>query len=60
MADKQLPGVLGTLHKRRREIRLPQFREQLIYCDAKEKEKKFIFLLNAAKPKEDGVCREHP
>ena len=55
--DKQLPGVLDTLHKRLREILLPQFREQLIYCDTQRED--FVFTLNAAKPeKEDKECAE--
>ena len=55
--DKQLPGVLDTLHKRLREILLPQFREQLIYCDTQKKD--FVFTLNAAKPeKEDRECAD--
>ena len=57
VAEEQLPGVLDTLHKRLREILLPQFREQLIYCDTKKDD--FIFTLNAAKPeKEDRECAE--
>jgi GTPase SAR1 family protein len=57
VADEQLPGVLDTLHKRLREILLPQFREQLIYCDTKRDD--FVFTLNAAKPeKEDRECAE--
>ncbi|CAI8035671.1 hypothetical protein GBAR_LOCUS19984 [Geodia barretti] len=57
VAEKQLPGVLDTLHKRLREILLPQFREQLIYCDTKQDD--FVFTLNAAKPeKEDRECAE--
>ena len=57
VADEQLPGVLDTLHKRLREILLPQFREQLIYCDTKRED--FVFTLNAAKPeKEDRECAE--
>ena len=55
--DKQLPGVLDTLHKRLREILLPQFKEQLIYCDTQKKD--FVFTLNAAKPeKEDKECAD--
>ncbi|CAI8033815.1 hypothetical protein GBAR_LOCUS19067 [Geodia barretti] len=57
VADEQLPGVLDTLHKRLREILLPQFREQLIYCDTERDD--FVFTLNAAKPeKEDRECAE--
>ena len=57
VAEEKLPGVLDTLHKRLREILLPQFREQLIYCDTKKDD--FIFTLNAAKPeKEDRNCAE--
>ena len=58
VAEEQLPRVLDTLHKRLREILLPQFREQLIYCDTKKDD--FIFTLNAAKPqKEDRECAEN-
>ena len=54
--EKQLPGVLDTLHKRLREILLPQFKEQLIYCNT---QKDFVFTLNAAKPeKEDKECAD--
>ena len=57
VAQEELPGVLDTLHKRLREILLPQFREQLIYCDAQKED--FVFTLNAAKPeKEDKECAE--
>ena len=57
VAEEQLPVVLDTLHKRLREILLPQFREQLIYCDTEKDD--FIFTLNAAKPeKEDRECAE--
>ena len=57
VAEEQLPGVLDTLHKRLREILLPQFREQLIYCDTEKDD--FIFTLNATKPeKEDRECAE--
>ena len=55
VAQEKLPGVLDTLNKRLREILLPQFREQLIYCDTQKED--FIFTLNAAKPeKEDKEC----
>ena len=57
VAQEKLPGVLDTLHKRLREILLPQFREQIIYCDTKKED--FIFPLNAAKPKkEDKECAD--
>ena len=55
VAQEKLPGVLDTLHKRLREILLPQFREQLIFSKGED----FIFTLNAAKPeKEDKECAE--
>ena len=58
VAQEKLPGVLDTLHKRLREILLPQFREQLIYCDIQKED--FIFTLNAAKPeKEDKECADN-
>ena len=57
VTDKKLPGVLDALHKKLREILLPQFKEQLIYCH--EEGKDFIFTLNAAKPvKKDRECAE--
>ena len=57
VAQEKLSGVLDTLHKRLREILLPQFREQLIYCDTQKED--FVFTLNAAKPeKEDKECAE--
>ena len=55
VAQEKLPGVLDTLHKRLREILLPQFREQLIFRKGDD----FVFTLNAAKPeKEDKECAE--
>ena len=55
VAQEKLPGVLDTLHKRLREILLPQFREQLIFRKGED----FVFTLNAAKPeKEDKECAE--
>ena len=57
VAQEKLPGVLDTLHKRLRKILLPQFREQIIYCNTKKED--FIFTLNAAKPeKEDKECAD--
>ena len=57
VADENLPGVLDSLHKRLKEILLPQFKEQLIFCDKKGED--FIFTLNAEKPvKEDKECAE--
>ena len=54
---EKLPGVLDTLHKKLREILLPKFKDQIIFC-SKEGED-FIFTLNAAKPgKEDKECAE--
>ena len=57
VADENLPGVLDSLHKRLKEILLPQFKEQLIFCDKKGED--FIFTLNAEKPvKEDKECAD--
>ena len=57
VADEKLPGVLDTLHKRLREILLPKFKDQIIFC-TKEGED-FIFTMNAAKPvKKDKECAE--
>ena len=51
----KLPGVLESLHKRMKKILLPQFKEQLIYCN--EKAEDFIFTMNAAMPEdEDRKC----
>ena len=53
--DKELPGVLEYLHKRLKKILLPEFKEQLIFCDSTGKD--FIFTLNAAKPEDkDREC----
>ena len=57
VADESLPGVLDSLHKRLKEILLPQFQEQIVFCD--ERMEDFIFTMNAAKPvKEDKECAE--
>ena len=57
VADESLPGVLESLHKRLKEILLPQFKEQLIFCDKKGED--FIFTLNAKNPeKKDKECAE--
>ena len=57
VADKQLDGVLDTLYKKLREILLPRFKDQIIYCN--EKGEEFVFTLNAAKPeKMDKECGE--
>ena len=54
---EKLPGVLDALHKRLREILLPKFKDQIIFC-SKEGED-FIFTMNAAKPgKKDKECAE--
>ena len=53
--DKELPGVLEHMHMRLKEILLPEFKEQLIFCDSTGKE--FIFTLNAANPDDkDREC----
>ena len=50
-----VPGVLEQLHKRLKKILLPEFKEQLIFCDSTGKD--FIFTLNAAKPEDkDREC----
>ena len=52
---EELPGVLDTLHKKLREILLPKFKDQIIFCNKEGED--FIFTLNAAKPaKEDKEC----
>ena len=55
--EGKLPGVLVALHKRLKEILLPRFKEQIVYCD--EEMKEFIFTMNAKKPtKKDKECAE--
>ena len=55
--EGKLPGVLAALHKRLKEILLPRFKEQIIYCD--EEMEEFIFTMNAKKPtKKDKECAE--
>ena len=57
VAAEKLPGVLDTLHKRLREILLPQFEEQIIFCDSTMED--FIFTLDAKEPvKKDKECAE--
>ena len=48
VAAEKLPGVLDTLHKRLKEILLPQFKEQIVFCDSTMED--FIFTLNGKKP----------
>ena len=50
----KLPGVLESLQERMRKILLPQFKDQIIYCNKTRKD--FIFTMNAAQP--DDVDRE--
>ena len=55
VAVDKLPGVLDTLHKKLREILLPRFKDQIIFCDDNMED--FIFTMNAAKPvKKDKEC----
>ena len=57
VAVDKLPGVLDTLHKRLKEILLPKFKDQIIFCN--EEGEDFIFTMNAAKPeKKDKECAE--
>ena len=57
VAAEELHGVLDTLHKRLREILLPQFKERIVFCDSTMED--FIFTMNAAKPaKKDKECAE--
>ena len=57
VAVDKLPGVLDTLHKKLREILLPKFKDQIIFCNKEGED--FIFTLNAAKPgKKDKECAE--
>ena len=55
VAVDKLPGVLYTLHKKLREILLPKFNDQIIFCNKEGED--FIFTMNAAKPaKKDKEC----
>ena len=57
VAEGELPTKLEALHKRLKEILLPQFKDQIVYCNKKREE--FIFTMNAAKPvKKDQECAE--
>ena len=57
VAVDKLPGVLDTLHKKLREILLPKFKDQIIFCNKEGED--FIFTLNAANPgKKDKECAE--
>ena len=57
VAEGELPTKLEALHKRLKEILLPQFKDQIVYCNKKGEE--FIFTMNAAKPvKKDQECAE--
>ena len=57
VAVDKLPGVLDTLHKKLREILLPKFKDQIIFCNKEGED--FIFTMNAAKPvKKDKECAE--
>ena len=56
VAEGELPGKLEALHKRLKKILLPQFKDQIVYCNKKGD---FIFTMNAAKPvKKDQECAE--
>ena len=48
--ESKLPELLEERHKQLKAIVLPQFQEQLIYCDRQLK--KFIFTMNAKQPEE--------
>ena len=57
VAEGELPTRLEALHKRLKKILLPQFKDQIVYCNKKGEE--FIFTMNAAKPvKKDQECAE--
>ena len=56
VAEGELPSKLEALHKRLKEILLPQFKDRIVYCNKKGD---FIFTMNAAKPvKKDQECAE--
>ena len=48
VVEESLPGVLDSLHNRLREILLPHFKEQIVFCDKSMKD--LIFTINAKKP----------
>ena len=55
VAEGELPAKLEALHKRLKEILLPQFKDQIVYWGKRD----FIFTMNAAKPvKKDQECAE--
>ena len=57
VVEESLPGVLDSLHKRLKEILLPHFQEQIVFCD--ENMEDFIFTINAKKPEpKDRECAE--
>ena len=57
VVEESLPGVLDSLHKRLKEILLPYFQEQIVFCD--ENMEDFIFTINAKKPEpKDRECAE--
>ena len=57
VVEESLPGVLDSLHKRLKEILLPHFKEQIVFCD--ENMEDFIFTINAKKPEpKDRECAE--
>ena len=57
VVEESLPGVLDSLHKRLREILLPHFKEQIVFCDKSMKD--FIFTINAKKPEpKDRKCAD--
>ena len=57
VVEESLPGVLDSLHKRLREILLPHFKEQIVFCDKNMED--FIFTINAKKPEpKDRKCAD--
>ena len=55
--EKDLPKVLQSLNKQLKEILLPQFKEQVIFCDKNLQE--MIFSINAKQPeRRDRECVE--
>ena len=57
VVEESLPGVLDSLHKKLREILLPHFKDQIVFCD--ETMKDFIFTINAKKPEpKDRKCAD--
>ena len=55
--EEDLPKVLESINKSLKEVMLPHFRDQIIFCD--ETLKSFVFTINAQQPEaKDKECAE--